>query len=171
MPNKHADFTRNVTNPMSSEREATSSSSLQNIQTQTPKPTNTPSGKTKNRGYSYCLENDCRFSRKINKTGNLQSSTTGLTHKTMRKVSCRSSNLINAVTCNQCGLQYIGQTYLRVKDRFVGHFGDIDKCNIDKPLGKHFSQETHKGIEDVNITVLEFIKMPPRSPEAVTICQ
>ena len=89
----------------------------------------------------------------LNKTGKLQSMTTGLTHKTMKKVSCRSSNLIYAVTCNHCGLEYIGQTLLRVKDRFVGHFGDINKSKQDKPLGKHFSQESHNGIEDVNITV------------------
>ena len=163
------DFIGNQNNTTSSEGQPTTSISLQNLSTQTSHASYTPSGKTKHRGYSYCLKNNCRYCNKINKTGYLQSTTTGLTHKTMKKVSCRSSNLICAVTCKKCGLQYVGQTYLRIKDRFVGHFGDINKSNQDKTLGKHFSQYTHNGIEDVNITVLEFIKMPPKSPQAITI--
>ena len=107
--------------------------------------------------------------RKHNKTGTIQSTTTGLHHTTMRRISCRSSNLIYAVTCNKCKLQYVGQTLLRIKDRFLGHFGDITKANQDKPLGKHFSQGNHNGIDDITISVLEFIKMPPRSPQAITI--
>jgi len=125
--------------------------------------------KKRHRGYPYCDTFGCKYCRTINKTGTLQSNTTGIIHPTMRKVSCRSSNLIYAVTCKKCGIQYVGQTLLRIKDRFVGHFGDINKSNQEKPLGKHFSQHTHNGIEDVIITVLEFIKMPPKSPQAITI--
>ena len=163
------DFITKTNNTTSSGGPATTSTSLQTIPTQIPKPTYTHSGKTRHRGYSYCLRRNCRYCSQINKTGSLQSTITGQTYNTMMKVSCRSSNLIYAVTCKQCGLQYVGQTLLRIKDRFVGHFGDINKSNQEKPLGKHFSQNNHKGIEDVYITVLEFIKMPPRSPQAITI--
>jgi hypothetical protein len=58
---------------------------------------------------------------------------------------------------------------LRVKDRFSKHFYDIDKEDRSKALGLHFSQGDHNGIQDVEITVLEFIKKPPRSPEASKI--
>ena len=148
---------------------ATASNSLPNLNNQPTQPPTRHGGKKRHRGYPYCDTFGCRYCRTINKTGTLQSNTTGINHTTMRKVSCRSSNLIYCVTCNQCGIQYVGQTLLRIKDRFVGHFGDINKCNQDKPLGKHFSQANHRGIDDIKITVLEFIKMPTDSPQAVTI--
>ena len=143
--------------------------SLPNTGTRIPLPTQPHGGKNRKRGYSFCPKNDCRYCRLLNKTGTIQSKTTGAHHTTMRKISCRSSNLIYAVTCNNCGIQYVGQTLLRIKDRFLGHLGDINNANQDKPLGKHFSQGNHRGIDDIRITVLEFIKMPPRSPQAITI--
>jgi transposase-like protein len=36
-------------------------------------------------------------------------------------------------------------------------------------LGLHFSKGDHNGLQDVEITVLEFIKKLPRSPEASKI--
>ena len=137
--------------------------------TRIPKPTY-PTG-AKNRGYSYCNKPICRYCKLLNKTGKLKSHTTGIYHNTMKKVSCRSSNVVYAATCNKCGIQYVGQTLLRLKDRFVGHFGGITKGDQDKPIPKHFSQSDHQGIDDVRITILEFIKMPPRSPQAAIIRQ
>jgi hypothetical protein len=58
---------------------------------------------------------------------------------------------------------------VRVKDRFVHHFHNINTCNLEKNVSKHFAQQNHDGISDVNISVLEFIKKPPRSPQAVSI--
>ena len=34
-----------------------------------------------------------------------------------------------------------------------------------KAVGLHFSQPSHNGIKDMKISVVEFIKKPPRSPE------
>ena len=121
------------------------------------------------RGFPYCGHNDCRYCRLLNKTGTIKSTTTGINHNTMKHISCRSSNVIYAITCRNCHIQYVGQTLLRLKDRFVGHFGDINNSLQDKPVGKHFSQGNHRGIDDVRISILEFIKMPPRSPQAATI--
>ncbi len=66
-------------------------------------------------------------------------------------------------------MQYVGQTMLRLKDRFVHHFRDIDISATDKSVGKHFSSATHKGTKDMQISVVEFIKKPPRSVQAITI--
>ena len=87
----------------------------------------------------------------------------------MKKISCRSSNLIYAITCTRCKIQYVGQTLLRIEDRFVHHFHDIDIADSDMSVGKHFSQPSHNGIKDIQISVLEFIKKPPRSPASVII--
>ena len=58
---------------------------------------------------------------------------------------------------------------LHIKDRFVHHFRDIDTHNQEKSVGRHFSLPDHKGTRDLKISVLEFIKDPPRSPQASTI--
>ena len=66
-------------------------------------------------------------------------------------------------------MQYVGQTLLRIKDRFVHHFRDIELMDNGKTVSKHFSQRSHNGLKDVQISVLEFIKKPPRSPQAAVI--
>jgi hypothetical protein len=58
---------------------------------------------------------------------------------------------------------------LRLKDRFVHHFHDIQLADPDKSVAKHFAHPSHNGIIDIEISVLEFIKNPPRSPQSVTI--
>ena len=58
---------------------------------------------------------------------------------------------------------------LRLKDRFVHHYRDIETADCEKSVSRHFSQPNHNGLKDLNISVLEFIKKPPRSPHAATI--
>jgi hypothetical protein len=120
----------------------------------------------KERGYNFCNRMGCRYCPKLNKTGKLICSTTDQEFPCMKNISCRSSNLIYAITCIQCRKQYVGQTLLRVKDRFVKHFYDVEKKDLSKAVGLHFARKDHNGIEDIEISVLEFIKKPPRSPEA-----
>ena len=123
----------------------------------------------KERGYSTCNTTRCRYCPLLNKSGTITSNSTGISHRTMVKVACRSSNLIYAITCKRCGKQYVGQTLKRLMDRFSDHLRSIVNGDQDKPVGKHFSQSDHQGVKDVSITVLEFIKKPPRSPAAITI--
>ncbi len=87
---------------------------------------------------------------------------------TMKNVSCRSSNLIYCTSCTVCKKQYVGQTSRRLQDCFQGHFGDITDAN-DKTIPFHFNSKNHKGIKDIEITVLEYIKKSPKSPQAVKI--
>ena len=145
------------------------STSTESLGTSTPGPSKHMGTKLSERGYPFCDRNGCRYCRLLNKTGTITSKTTGVKHNCMTKVSCRSSNLIYAITCTKCGEQYVGQTLLRLKDRFVKHFQDIDNARQDKVIGRHFSQRNHNGYFDMALTVLEFIKKPPRSPEAITI--
>jgi hypothetical protein len=58
---------------------------------------------------------------------------------------------------------------LRIKDRFKNHFYDVVKGDKTKAVGLHFSQNDHDDISDMEISVLEYIKKPPRSPEASII--
>ena len=74
------------------------------------------------RGFSFCNKNNCRYCPLIDKSGKITSSVTHLEHCSMKKVSCRSSNLIYAITCKICGMQYVGQTLLRIKKQVCPTF-------------------------------------------------
>ena len=58
--------------------------------------------------------------------------------------------------------------FRRIKDRIYEHLRDIDTLNPDKPLGIHFLRNCSRSPE-LEVHILEFIKKPPRSPEALTI--
>ena len=122
------------------------------------------------RGFNFCnFPGNCRYCPRLNKDGFIKCSVTGKDYRCMSNVSCRSSNLIYCVTCKRCNIQYVGQTSLRLKDRFVHHFYSIEKKDQLKPVGKHFSQISHEGLDDVEIHILEFIKKPPTSEVAKSI--
>ena len=120
------------------------------------------------RGFPFCNETKCRYCPKLNRSGHIISKTTGLEHRCMEKISCRSSNVIYCITCKRCKMQYVGQTYKRVKDRFVAHFYNIEEAS-DTSVARHFSQNDHNGVFDLEISVLEFIKKPPKSEAGATI--
>ena len=124
----------------------------------------------KHRGFSFCKNKAiCKFCPRINTTGKIVSHITGKEHECMKNISCRSSNLIYCITCNRCGIQYVGQTLLRLKDRFGGHYTDIKSCNMTKSVSRHLTTNGHNGIFDMTISILEFIKKPPRSQASLTI--
>ena len=135
-----------------------------------PKGPGTPRGTSlKERGYNFCNRNRCRYCPNLNKTGQIRCNATGQVFNCMKNISCRSSNLIYAITCTRCNKQYVGQTLLRVKDRFSKHYYDVEKGDKTKAVGLHFSQTGHNGYKNIEISVLEFIRKPPRSPEAAII--
>ena len=121
------------------------------------------------RGYNFCNKTTCRYCPLLNKSGKITYTYTDEVFPTMKNVSCRSSNLIYCITCSVCLIQYVGQTSRRIQDRFQGHFGDITRDTKDKCIPQHFNSKNHRGIKDIQITVLEFIKKSPRSPQAVKI--
>ena len=122
----------------------------------------------KERGFSFCNTPTCRYCKLICKSGKITSYHTKETYNCMKKISCRSSNVIYCLTCTNCGKQYVGQTLRRIKDRLYEHLKDIDSLNKEKPLGLHFYQSCRKNPE-IKCHILEFIKKPPRSPEAQII--
>jgi len=63
----------------------------------------------------------------------------------------------------------VGQTLLRVRDRFEGHFGDINRGDMSKSVSRHMCTFGHNGNIDLTISVLEFVKKAPRSPAALII--
>jgi hypothetical protein len=78
------------------------------------------------RGFNFCNQRRCRYCPNLNKTGSITSTVTGKVHATMTNISCRSSNLIYCITCRKCKKQYVGQTSLKIKSRFVHHYYTVD---------------------------------------------
>ena len=62
--------------------------------------------------------------------------------------------------------QYVGQTLRKLMDRCVTHFGNITSSRLDTDIGRHFNTDDHKGLEDVEIHILDFIYQSPHSDYA-----
>ena len=71
------------------------------------------------------------------------------------------SNLIYCMTCKRCNIQYVGQTKNRLMDRFQSHFYNIGHNRPGSEIGKHFNSPDHNGLDDVEITILDFIHAHP----------
>ena len=129
-------------------------------------PTKHFGSKASERGFKFCNRTLCRFCKLLNKSGKITSHVTGEEHTTMYNISCRSSNLIYCISCKTCGKQYVGQTLRRLKDRLSEHLRDMDKADLTKPLGLHFTEHVDHPLE---VHILEFIKKAPKSPQALII--
>ena len=88
-------------------------------------------------------KNPCRRFRRycplIDRTGVLISTHTGRRYHSMKHANCQSSNLIYVITCEHCGIQYVGQTKNRILQRFQGHIFDISH-NTNTTVARHFNQ-------------------------------
>ena len=115
------------------------------------------------RTYNICYNKDCRYCPKINKSGEISSVTTKRTYSAKTNISCQSSNLVYCITCKRCGTQYVGQTKRRLMDRFQDHFHKINRNIQNSDIGTHFNSNQHKGLEDVEIYVVDFIHCSPES--------
>jgi hypothetical protein len=140
-------------------------------------PQMSPTKRDKTRPLHICSTYNCRYCPKIDHTGTIISTSTGKEYNTRKIVSCKSNNLIYCITCSKCKKQYVGQTKNRLQDRFVAHFYNIEhkkknktlnqdssKPNkFDDPIGRHFKLSDHKGLQNVQIHILQFISAPSDS--------
>ena len=53
-------------------------------------------------------------------------------------------------------MQYVGETYKRLKDRFLQHQGYVRSNKITKATGQHFNLPGHS-LSDMRITAIEQI--------------
>ena len=116
-----------------------------------------------------CDSPSCRYCTRINKTGKIKSHSTSKPHNAMRNVNCHSNNLIYCITCKKCARQYVGQTKNTLRQRFVAHFYLIGHKKTEHEVSRHFNAHDHRGIHDVEIHVLEFIKNDAQRPETKSL--
>ena len=84
---------------------------------------------------------------------------TGRKYCTKHNVTYNSNNLTYFITCRGCKKQYVGQTKNSLKQRFQGHFyqvvHDVEKTEVSR----HFNGNGHRGLEDVEIHIHDFIHL------------
>ena len=118
-----------------------------------------------NAGHNRCQRsNTCRYCPILNTTGKIKSHTNGKTFTSLKNVNCQSSNLIYVISCDNCGIQYVGQTKNRLLTRFQGHFNDIDH-DRDTTVARHLNRCTSETMQNTKftITIVSFIRSPPDS--------
>ena len=59
--------------------------------------------------------------------------------------TCTSTNVIYCITCTLCKKLYIGETGIRLGDRFREHLRDVEKDdkNASKPVARRFNLPNH----------------------------
>ena len=62
------------------------------------------------------------------------------------------------------------QTYWRVIDRVGEHFTKIETAKLDTDMGLHYNSNNHQKLDDVEITVVDFIYSHPKSAYAEKLC-
>ena len=70
--------------------------------------------------------------------------------------NCKTRNVVYCIcihTCEQCKLQYIGQT-TRSDERVREHIGYIRNLHINQPTGEHFNIPGHE-LYNLKVSVLE----------------
>ena len=116
---------------------------------------------------NHCLRpNSCRYCPKLNTDGRILCSASGRTYVSRYSTCCSSSNLIYCITCKRCGIQYVGQTKCELKVRFAAHFLKISKNDPESEIAPHFNSGFHKGLDDVQIHIVDFVYAAPDSVKA-----
>ena len=128
-----------------------------------PKSTDASEGKAPKR--LPCDNKSSRYCIRINRTGKIQSNATHKMHNAMHNVNCHSNNLVYCISYTKCGKQYVGQTKNTVRQRLVSHFYLVTHRKTEHEAPHHFNANDHRGIHNLEIHVLEFIKSDTQRPE------
>ena len=74
----------------------------------------------------FCFENNCLICSRINHIGPIESTANGETFVCLSNASCKIRNLVYAIECGVCGIQYVGQTQRTLRQRIFEHINDIN---------------------------------------------
>jgi len=111
-----------------------------------------------------CIANKCRYCPRLDHTGRITNITSGQSYSTKTETTCNSNNLIYCISCKTCSKLYVGQTKNTIKERFKSHFYSItNPLKSDTTVGRHYSDSSHNGLDDVQIFVLEYIRAPQQT--------
>ena len=78
----------------------------------------------------YKLQNSrCRLCHVLRESDHFTSNVTKRTYRIKDHIDCKSKGVINLVTCEDCGKQYVGETGTAFSTRHYGHRSDLTKKN------------------------------------------
>ena len=69
-------------------------------------------------------------------------------------VICKSTNIIYCISCQNCKMQYIGETERSLQERFSEHKAYVMSRHLGKATGIHFNLSGHS-VSDMKVTILE----------------
>ncbi|XP_060556022.1 uncharacterized protein LOC132716717 [Ruditapes philippinarum] len=102
---------------------------------------------------SHPCKRNCIACKHISSKSYVKIHSTGKYFHIKGTYDCNSSSLIYLITCNKCGIQYVGQTGNTIRERLYGHFADIKNANNYKPVSRHYTTHEHN-VNDVDVTML-----------------
>lgn len=126
---------------------------------QTPEPRNigTPVPNLYGSNCTKCLNINCKKCDYIMEGNTFKSTHNNSQYFVRGKIDCTSSNLIYLITCNKCGLQYVGETGRMLRDRINDHLSRI-RTHKPTPVGKHFNGPNHS-LHNVRIMGIELFQV------------
>ncbi|XP_073503190.1 uncharacterized protein [Phyllobates terribilis] len=71
-------------------------------------------------------------------------------------LQCTTSNAIYLITCRRCSMQYVGQTSMTVRRRFIDHLSTIN-CKKDLSVSRHFNLPDHSR-QDISLMVIDKVE-------------
>ena len=69
-------------------------------------------------------------------------------------VNCQAQNIIYCISCQNCRMQYIGESERSLQLRFSEHRGYVINKHLAKATGAHFNLPGHSA-SDMKVTILE----------------
>lgn len=103
-----------------------------------------------------CGRSDCEACKTIKPTRTIVSKTNGIKIVLKERLTCSDTNVIYVGECEACGMQYVGKTTQRGRDRVVQHLHNL-RIRHSGGIPRHMMQ-THGAIEGLHFTFVESIK-------------
>ena len=109
---------------------------------------------------THCCGKTCKTCSYIETSSQFKSTKTDEVIISTSEFSCKTKGVIYLTSCSKCKKQYVGQTSIRLQDRFREHLLDI-KNNKDTVSGANYNLPGHSM---ANISVLIIEKVIPNIP-------
>lgn len=104
-------------------------------------------------GFTHCRRKGCTTCQYSQQSTTFTSSRTNRTFTHKSAINCNTTNVIYLITCNKCGLQYIGETGRKLKRRISEHILSIKK-KTDTAVAQHFNNPGHT-LSNFTVTAIE----------------
>lgn len=79
-----------------------------------------------------------------------------------RTFSCKSRHVVYLITCQSCGIQFVGQTKQPSHSRLNGHRQSVKKNHLNTYLSNHF-KGTNYSWDDVSIQIIDHVDTSNKS--------